>query len=332
MARKEIKKVRGVYEKEPGSGIWWICYKQGQTRKREKVGSRENAITLYQQRKTELLAGKKLPANLRKAAISFDELANEAVAWSAEFHPKDIRTVRNRMSTLVAKFGDRPAEDIEPLEIGNWLTANTHWAPATKNRYRALISLVYRQAMRNGKASRNPARLVAARVENNGRTRYLLDDEERELRKVMDVRYLHYLDVLIVALNTGMRKGEQFSLTWDAVDLESCKTAASLQVAGDYMFGARDLPPGMLDRREKSLSVLHLQAIHIDHHRQVRAQLGQRQLVLHRAQHQDQAQHRLLWPCQVEHRGEPSVSTPLAIEHFPYRCVRGEGYLRRFSQ
>jgi integrase len=127
------------------------------------------------------------------------------------------------MATLVSKFGDRPAEDIEPLEIGNWLTSNTQWAPATKNRFRALISLVYRQAMRNGKTARNPARLVAARVENNGRTRYLLDDEERELRKVMAVRYPHYLDVLVVALNTGMRKGEQFSLTWDAVDLESRK-------------------------------------------------------------------------------------------------------------
>ncbi len=223
MARKQVTKLRGVYEKEPGSGIWWICYKQGKIRKREKVGSRGNAIALYRQRKTELLAGKKLPANIRKAAVTFRELANEAVAWSAEFHPKDIYTVRSRMKTLLAKFGDRPAEEIEPLEIGNWLSAYTQWAPATKNRYRALLSLVYRQAMRNGKATRNPARLVAARTESNGRTRYLLEEEERELRKVMTARFPHYQEALTVALNTGMRRSEQFTLTWDGIDVQGRK-------------------------------------------------------------------------------------------------------------
>jgi hypothetical protein len=37
--RKAPAKVRGVYEREPGSGVWWICYKQGSIRKREKVGT-----------------------------------------------------------------------------------------------------------------------------------------------------------------------------------------------------------------------------------------------------------------------------------------------------
>ena len=55
MAR-EVKKVRGVYERDPGSGVWWICYKQGGIRKREKVGRRSDAINLYQKRKAELLA------------------------------------------------------------------------------------------------------------------------------------------------------------------------------------------------------------------------------------------------------------------------------------
>ena len=35
----EQKKVRGVYEKEPGSGLWWVCYFDGDGRKRrDKVG------------------------------------------------------------------------------------------------------------------------------------------------------------------------------------------------------------------------------------------------------------------------------------------------------
>jgi hypothetical protein len=53
--RKAPKKVRGVYERDPGTDIWWIQYKQGTIRKREKVGRRSDAISLYHVRKAELL-------------------------------------------------------------------------------------------------------------------------------------------------------------------------------------------------------------------------------------------------------------------------------------
>jgi len=219
-SRKAPAKVRGIYEREPGSGIWWICYKQGTIRKREKVGRRGDAITLYQQRKTELRAGAKLAPNLRTKGVTFGQLADEAIAWSAEHNPKDIRNVRSRMKTLKDDFGLQAANGIKPDAINKWLTEHVKWAPATKNRYRALISMVYRQAMRNGKVSSNPARLVAARAENNGRIRYLLDDEERALRKVMKGRYDLHIPSLDIALNTGMRLSEQFALTWNQIDLE----------------------------------------------------------------------------------------------------------------
>ena len=41
--RKEAKKVRGVFEKVPGSNIWWICYFDADGRKRrEKDGQYAN--------------------------------------------------------------------------------------------------------------------------------------------------------------------------------------------------------------------------------------------------------------------------------------------------
>lgn len=217
---KAPAKVRGVYEREPGSGVWWICYKQGGIRKREKVGRRRDAITLYQQRKTELRAGAKLAPNLRSRDVSFATLASDALAWSAEFHPKDIRTVKSRMARLIEVFGALSASEVTPQVIDRWLTANDDWSAATKNRYRALLSLVFRQAMRNGKVATNPARLVAARAENNARVRYLLDTEETALRSAMQGRYDCHLPALDIALNTGMRLSEQFSLTWDSVDLK----------------------------------------------------------------------------------------------------------------
>ena len=81
---------------------------------------------------------------MRNRGVSFAQLAAGAEGWSAEHHPKDIGRVKSRMRVLVAEFGDRTAEGIKPLDE-HWLSSQQDWATATKNRYRALMSLVYRQ-------------------------------------------------------------------------------------------------------------------------------------------------------------------------------------------
>jgi integrase len=90
--------------------------------------------------------------------------------------------------------------------------------PATAKRYRALFSLILREAIRNGRASQNPARLVRIRAEANGRIRFLTDAEEKRLRAVVGKLYPHRMPDLTIALGTGMRLSEQFSLTWDQID------------------------------------------------------------------------------------------------------------------
>ena len=45
-ANRTVAKVRGVFEKDPGSGIWWIRYHVDGKPKREKVGRRSDAIAL----------------------------------------------------------------------------------------------------------------------------------------------------------------------------------------------------------------------------------------------------------------------------------------------
>ncbi len=46
MARKEVEKVRGVYEYPKGSGVWWIHYYDHGRRHRERVGPRKLAIAV----------------------------------------------------------------------------------------------------------------------------------------------------------------------------------------------------------------------------------------------------------------------------------------------
>ena len=74
MPRKITAKVTGVWEKVPGSGIWWIRYRIHGKLKREKVGRKSDAVALYQKRKSETRAGVKLPENLRNQGVRFKAL------------------------------------------------------------------------------------------------------------------------------------------------------------------------------------------------------------------------------------------------------------------
>lgn len=218
---KERRKQRGIFEKELGTGVWWIRYADDAGRiRREKVGARGAAIKLYQKRKTEVLQGKKLPENLKSKAISFSELADDALQYS-KTHKRSYRDDLVRMSKLRQWIGDRTAESVTPQEIELWLSGKAdELKPATLNRYRALLSLAYRLGMQNGKVSSNPARLVRQRRENNVRIRFLRPAEERSLREVIRKEYLHHEVELDIAINTGLRRSEQYDLTWDCVDFE----------------------------------------------------------------------------------------------------------------
>jgi hypothetical protein len=53
--RKAKRRERGVFEKEPGSGIWWVRYADGNGKiRREKVGPKGLALRLYQKRKVQV--------------------------------------------------------------------------------------------------------------------------------------------------------------------------------------------------------------------------------------------------------------------------------------
>jgi hypothetical protein len=59
---QQTKRVRGVFERPKGSGIWWIRYadEAGQIH-REKVGMKQAAINIYQLRKTKYGSASSLP-------------------------------------------------------------------------------------------------------------------------------------------------------------------------------------------------------------------------------------------------------------------------------
>ena len=216
-------KQRGIFEKDPGSGIWWIRYADQLGRiRREKIGPKRLAISAYQKRKTEVREGRFFPEKFKRRAISFAEIARDALEYSRLNKSQgSFKADRWHMPTLLSWFGDRPAAEITPQDIEQRLGGliEKGFAPATFNRYRALLSLLYSVAVRNGKISDNPARLVRLRKENNARVRFLDQPEETTLRTVIQSRFSEREPEFDLALHTGMRRGEQHRLRWEDVDI-----------------------------------------------------------------------------------------------------------------
>ena len=210
---------RGVFERPAGSGIWWINWYSDGRQHREKVGRKSDAAALYRKRKADAAAGRKLERPLRQRERTFQECANLALDYSLA-HKANVKDDREKIAILVKAFGNRSATSIKQQEITKFLDGRGGSA-ATFNRYRATFSMIYREAIREGWLTENPARLVKAKKEINGRTRYLTDQEEVRIRAVIRAEYLEYLCEFDVALHTGMRLSEQFGLTWDAVDFGS---------------------------------------------------------------------------------------------------------------
>jgi integrase len=208
--------IRGVFEREPDSGIWWIRYTDASgKRHREKVGRRSDAKTLLAKRNTETLQKKKL-TELSREQLTFETLCKDALEHSrASNDPKVTYDFELKLKRLIAEFGPRDVQGISKQEIVRWLTNQgeaKQWAASTRNRWQAAFSLIFRVGIDNEKIDRNPAAGIRRKTENNGRVRFLSDREEANLKKVILKRFPSFLHQLDLFLHTGMRAGEQFGL------------------------------------------------------------------------------------------------------------------------
>ena len=232
MARRAAP-VEGVFERVAGSGVWYVRFRIHGKLVRKSFGTdRSAAVTYVEKARTLKRSGEGIvPATAKRAPHTFAELAlvgketmmselcDDALAFSKRHH-RDKLNPPIRVAAIRARFGERQADSIRPAEITSWLES-LGVEPGTEARYKSTLSLCYREGMKNQKVMSNPARLVTNRKVEGGVLRYLFPAEEERLRKAIVARFPHHLPELAIALNTGMRKGEQYGLTWADVDMPS---------------------------------------------------------------------------------------------------------------
>jgi integrase len=221
------KQQRGIFEKVPGSDVWWIRYTDCDgSYHREKIGSKSAATKAYHKRKTDAMEGIKLPG-LRRRKTQFDELADIAIDYIKAEYSRPTDDVA-RVNVVKEWFKDRSADSITPAEIREQLkeaTAQKKWSASTANHHHNVISLCFRLGMEREKVKESPIHMkVRKQKENNSRVRFLSADEEKRLYEAIRSKpeWAEHEPELDLALHTGLRRRSMYiHLVWENVDLES---------------------------------------------------------------------------------------------------------------
>lgn len=213
----------GIFQRPKKSGIWWISYYSlDRKRHRERVGRRDEALQLLGQRTREVSEGKFTPPT--KSGRTFRDIAAIVLAQKQlRLRPQSYETDCGRLDKLLPIIGSLPIEQVTSARLEQVLgdLKRSGLAGSTVNRYRSLVSSIFTAAVRQDLVAVNPLARVKPFKESAGRVRYLLEDEETKLRQVIRRDYPDRIPELDLALNTGMRRGEQWSLKWSDVDFKA---------------------------------------------------------------------------------------------------------------
>lgn len=168
--------------------------------------------------RTSTLVKRKIQDYTARPVETFRELAEQALAdKKIRLAFRSWKTDRQRSAELIFEFGKIAPGDLAPGQLELFLARVKGRASGpTANRYRSLLSSIFSFGMRRGVVAANPVRAVPRFREHEGRIRFLDADEENALRDEVG-RHEPELDL---ALNTGLRRAEQYGLRWIGVNLD----------------------------------------------------------------------------------------------------------------
>ena len=192
-----------------------------------------DAEDLLHRRKTEVLDGNQPEIKKKVLNTSFKELSIEYLKWAGRL--RSFKKKETLVNQLVRTFGKYPLRMFNTKILEQYQTARLQKGkkvvkeagkfvevankPATINRHIATIKHMFTKAEQWEMVEEGilkKVRSVKLLEENNKRLRYL---SREECETLINECNKHLKPIVIMALNTGMRRGEILNLQWDNVDL-----------------------------------------------------------------------------------------------------------------
>jgi integrase len=196
---------------------WYIDYMYHGKRGREKIGrDKKTAELVLKDMELKIARGEHLGIHEQKK-IRFDEfIVNYLNVSKANKKPQSYRRDIVSSKNLMPHFGDEYLDDINPYLIEQYrITRLNKVTPSTINREVACLRHCFTKAIEWGYAKDNPVKKVKFMKEPAGRARFL---ESSEINRLLLECSPWLKPIVIVALNTGMRKSEILNLKWVQVN------------------------------------------------------------------------------------------------------------------
>jgi integrase len=185
----------------------------------------------------------------RTAVLTFEWFIDE------EFYPNHLKRLRTgeaakkRIKDAFKDFLDLPLDKIDEKRIAKW-KAGAKVKPATINRYLDDLRSALSRAVAWGNLPAAP-KVKRDKLDSRGRVRFLTREEEKKLLAALDTREEelrsgrdsgnvwnrdrgyperpslrgvvfadHLKPMVLIAMNTGIRRGELFNLRWSDIDFD----------------------------------------------------------------------------------------------------------------
>ncbi len=203
------------------SGVWWTCIRHNGSKiqKSLETSDRKLAQAIEAKIRTEIVEGNYFEKLIGQNK-TFRDLMDK---FMKEYAPKVSSNMKRSYTTSLKHlnpfFGGSNLLSISPKMISRYkvLRNDEGAAPASVNRELSMLSKAFNLSVREWEWLKdNPASRVPKDKENNERDRWLTKDEEK---KILDISPEWLRDIIIFALNTGLRLQELLSLEWSRVNL-----------------------------------------------------------------------------------------------------------------
>ncbi|PFG75147.1 tyrosine-type recombinase/integrase [Tepidiforma thermophila] len=206
-------------------------------RKYSYARTKQEAIELLKTMQAQVREGALPPSSER---LTVKQYFTEWLAMKErQLKPSSLRTYRERVENVILpNIGHRQLSKLHPLELEKLYRQQLEKgdSPATVQMLHRIIHRALGDAVRLGYLPANIAKnLAPPRGARSRAERAMLPEEARRLLQAARGDSLEALVVL--ALTTGMRKGELLALRWRDIDLDNGLLQVSgtlVRIAGDY--------------------------------------------------------------------------------------------------